>query len=282
MIFWLGIDGGGTGCRAAVVDAAGNVLGSGTSGPANISSDLEGARANILSAARSAVAQAVGSGEVDAVLPELRVGMGLAGANAAGVVGRLMEGLPFRHFRIETDAISAVKGALLNQDGIVAAIGTGSVFARQTAGVIRQIGGWGLILGDNGGGAWIGREMLVSCLRAAEGFDPMTDLARAVLEEFGGQDAIIRFSLTARPVDYAALAPRMIASADPLAERIMERASADVASAIELLQKEGPVPVTFIGGLGPTFRERLAGRWDIRAPLGNALDGAVFLARGLT
>ena len=47
MTFLLGIDGGGTGCRAALATAAGDIIGRGKSGAANIRTDLTGARENI-------------------------------------------------------------------------------------------------------------------------------------------------------------------------------------------------------------------------------------------
>ena len=47
MALFLGIDGGGTGCRAAVCDGAGRILGEGRGGPSNIASDPDGARANM-------------------------------------------------------------------------------------------------------------------------------------------------------------------------------------------------------------------------------------------
>ena len=46
--YLLGIDGGGTGCRAALADLSGNVLGTGKSGSANIMTDMNTARLNIL------------------------------------------------------------------------------------------------------------------------------------------------------------------------------------------------------------------------------------------
>jgi len=67
-------------------------------------------------------------------------------------VERLRAALPFARIRIETDAVAAAKGALRDEDGIVAALGTGSVFAAQRGGEVRQIGGWGLVLGDEGSG----------------------------------------------------------------------------------------------------------------------------------
>ncbi|MCZ8334107.1 MAG: ATPase [Rhodobacteraceae bacterium] len=272
MQLFLGIDGGGTGCRAAVADAAGRVLGRGEAGPANIASDPEGAAANILAAAESAVA-AAGGGEVRAA------GLGLAGANAAGAAERLRDALPWRRIAVVTDGITAVKGALGPEDGVVAALGTGSVFAVQRAGVIRQIGGRGLVLGDEASGAWIGRTVLAASLRAVDGFTPMTPLLAALVEEMGGPDGVVAFSLRARPADFAALAPRVVESVDPAAQAVIARAEADVAEAVSLLRAGDDLPVVFLGGLGTVFSKRMAGRLRVRAARGTALDGALMLAR---
>jgi glucosamine kinase len=279
MALFLGIDGGGTGCRAAVADVSGRILGEGQAGPANIASDLCQARANILSAATLALTAAIGAVQSAQVMPTLFAGLGLAGANAAGVVDRLREGLPFARLRVETDAIAAVKGALQGRDGIVAALGTGSVFARQTGGTIRQIGGWGLVLGDEGSGAWLGRAALRLALRANEGFVPETPFLCQISAEHGGNRGIIAFSLSAQPADFAALVPAILSADDPVAQALLAEATCDVATFIAHLQTDPPLPVTFIGGLGPTFAERLAGRWAVVPALGSALDGALRLAR---
>jgi glucosamine kinase len=276
MALFVGIDGGGTGCRAAVADGTGRILGQATAGPANIASDPEGARANILAAVRAALAAAALPADL---LPDLRAGLGLAGANAGGAVDRLREGLPFASARIETDAVAAVKGALGPEDGIVAALGTGSVFGVQRAGSVRQIGGWGLVLGDEGSGAWIGRALCAAAVRAVDGFQPVTPLLEAILAERGGPLGLTAFSLVAKPVDFAALAPRAVGSDEPSAREIMSRATADVAGAVELLQAGGSLPVVFLGGLGPTYAARLGGRWTVRPAAGTALDGALWLAR---
>lgn len=272
MHLFLGIDGGGTGCRAAVADAAGVVLGRAEAGPANIASDPVGAAANILDAAGAAVA-AAGGGHVVAA------GLGLAGANAAGAADRLRDVLPYPRVAVVTDGITAVKGALGAADGVVAALGTGSVFAVQRAGAIRQIGGRGLVLGDEASGAWIGRAVVAAALRAVDGFTPMTPLLDRLLAELGGPDGAVAFSLTARPVDFAALAPRVVESADPTAQAIMARAEGDVVEAVALLRGVDDIPVVFLGGLGTVFANRVAGRFPIQAARGTALDGALLLAR---
>jgi glucosamine kinase len=276
MPLFLGIDGGGTGCRAAVADGSGRILGTGVSGPANIASDLAGASRSILEATEQALADAGGL----AVPGDLTAGMGLAGANAAGVAERLRANLPFARIRIETDAVAAVKGALGEGDGIVAALGTGSVFASQRGGQIRQVGGWGLILGDEGSGARLGRSLLAAALGAVDGLRAMTPLLAEVVRKYGGAEGVIAFSLAARPAEFAALAPRIVGSEDPVAQDLMAEAVEDVARSIALLQGDAPLPVTYLGGLGPVYAARLGDRWAVRKPLGSAIDGALMLARG--
>lgn len=276
MTLYLGIDGGGTGCRAAVARTEGRVIGTGSAGPANIASDLEGATRNILSAVRQALATA-GLGEE--AMGGLHAGLGLAGANASGTVERLRAVLPFARARIESDAVAAVKGALRDEDGIVAAVGTGSVFAIQRGRAVRQIGGWGLVLGDEASGAWIGRALCALALRAEDGFRPMTPLLSDLLAAHGGPLGLVAFSLRAKPVDFAKLAPQVVDSDDPAALAVMDRAVAEVAGAVDLLQAGGSLPVVFLGGLGPTFAARLAGRWPTGVSKGSALDGALWLAR---
>lgn len=282
MALYLGIDGGGTGCRAVVADAAGTVLGRGQSGPANIASDPTRARSNILDATHQALSQAVGATALGAELGRLRAGLGLAGANAAGAVGRLQLDLPFAQTRIETDAVTAAMGALAGTDGVVAAIGTGSVFASIRRGQFRQIGGWGFTLGDEGSAAVLGRSILSYALRAQDGHAEITPLLAELLKDHGGPSGIVTFAQSARPTDFAALAPRVTSSDDPAAHILMQSATQSVASAIKVLRDGDALPVVFTGGLGPVYRARLSQteRWVIKDAAGTALDGALMLARG--
>ena len=79
MTLYLGVDGGGTGCRAAVADGSGRVLGQGAGGPANIWTDPDGALASILAAARQALEAAAPRADPADVV----AGLGLAGANVS-------------------------------------------------------------------------------------------------------------------------------------------------------------------------------------------------------
>lgn len=275
MTFFLGIDGGGTGCRAVVADPAGRVLGHGTAGPANIASNPESARLNILTAAQAALS-ASGSA---ATLSDLVAGLGLAGANASGAAETLRRELPFAHVQIETDAVTATLGALGDDDGIVAALGTGSVFTRRHRGIIRQFGGWGLVLGDEGSGAALGRAALARALRAVDGLERMTPFLSDLLAAHGGPAGIVGFAARAAPADFAALAPRILEASDPAARSLWQGSVHDVAQMIAHLRADAALPVTFIGGLGPAYARALP---DVpqRPALGTALDGALRLARG--
>jgi glucosamine kinase len=89
----------------------------------------------------------------------------------------------------------------------------------------------------------------------------------------------VAFAQRADPADFAALAPRIVASADPAAEAVLSVADADVAGAIGVLQQGSGLPVVFLGGLGAHYAARLRDQWKIREPLGSGLDGALWIAR---
>ena len=72
---YLGVDGGGTGCRARLEDAEGFVLGSGLAGPATTRLGIDAAMAAVLTACEAAVAEA----GVEADRGRIHAGIGLAG-----------------------------------------------------------------------------------------------------------------------------------------------------------------------------------------------------------
>ncbi|MGQ0564989.1 MAG: BadF/BadG/BcrA/BcrD ATPase family protein [Gemmobacter sp.] len=272
MTFYLGVDGGGSGCRTVLTDAAGGVLARAEGGPANINSAPETAIRNILDVAGAVMAEA-------GVTPDqVAAGLGLAGGNVGTRKAAVLAALPFARARVESDGWTAARGALGQQDGVVAAFGTGSVFAVQQGGTITLAGGWGWVLGDEGGGAGIGRAVLAALLRAVDGLPPgITPLGQRLLDRLGGPHGVVGFADAAGPADLARLAPEVAAGGDPLAEMVLDRMQGDIHAMLRHLNPGGTLPLVYLGGLGSLWRDRLG--LPFVPSRGNALDGALMLAR---
>ncbi|WP_201157574.1 BadF/BadG/BcrA/BcrD ATPase family protein [Rhodobaculum claviforme] len=273
-MFCLGIDGGGTGCRAVLADPRGHRLGEGRAGPANIVTDPDGALRSILAAAGAAMAGHCGPHQVVAVL-------GLAGAQIDGAAARIAAALPFRHGHVVQDLEIAVAGALGPHDGLVAVVGTGSAFARRQGGVLRTLGGWGLALGDEGSGAWIGRALCAEALRALDGRRALTPLLHRTLADHGGGAGLVAFARTARPAEYAALVPGVLSAAargDAAAQALRQRAAAEVLDALAALQVDPPLPAVLTGGLGPRLLDSAPDGWVLAPAAGGPLEGALAMA----
>jgi N-acetylglucosamine kinase-like BadF-type ATPase len=67
---------------------------------------------------------------------------------------------------------------------VVVIAGTGSIaYGRDAAGRAARSGGWGYLLGDEGGGYWIGRAALSAVVRQFDGRGPTTLLTELVLTQ---------------------------------------------------------------------------------------------------
>ncbi|WP_323764793.1 BadF/BadG/BcrA/BcrD ATPase family protein [Marinovum sp.] len=279
--YLAGIDGGGSGCRAAIADAAGRVLGRGAAGPANVTSDSAQAVAN----ANTALAQAVMAAGLDAgALAQTALHAGLAGvlddAMAAEVAARLPTGLT----RVSDDRRTTALGALGSRAGVLAAIGTGSTLAAVRDGGVKTLGGWGLILGDQASGAWLGRGLCAVALLCVDRLQDHSPLTETLLAEHDTDPGrLVRFAAAATPADFAALAPRVVraaATGDAQARSLMQAGADYLAQAFKVLRLGGADVLCLTGGLGPHYADYLPAGVQARIapPEGDALDGALRLA----
>ena len=279
--FVLGIDGGGTSCRAAVARADGVVLGRAKAGAANIRTDLTGARTSIVEAARRAFAEAGQDPDLVSRTPAV---LGLAGANVGTYRQQLQAILPFSRSRVETDAEIALEGAVGAGDGAMAILGTGSAYMVRKGGKSRAIGGWGFQVGDQGSGARVGRDLLEQTLLAYDGIREASPLTREMLAVFRDRpEDVVEFTTNAKPGDFGGFAPKVFDYAqkgDAVAVWIVNRAVADVEAALGALDLSDDAPLCLLGGLAPLYAPRLSQRFRglLREPLGDALSGAVRMA----
>lgn len=280
----LGIDGGGTGCRAAIADTTGKVLGTGQAGPANIMTDMDISVVNILAATDAAL--------LAAELPvksysRITACLGLAGANVSGVAEQLQQALPFARSSVVSDGIIALQGAIGDQDGVVVILGTGSVYISRRNHTVTMKGGWGFKVSDLGGGARLGQKLLEESLLAYDGIYQRTPLSNALLDHFDNEPhAIVRFAHDARPNDFGRFAPMVFeyaAQNDPLAEKILKQSVETIEAALDVSMSDDQPVLSLIGGLGALYGPRLSARYQPRlsAPEADALTGAVALAAKL-
>ncbi|MFJ9835935.1 N-acetylglucosamine kinase [Streptomyces sp. NPDC101169] len=179
----------------------------------------------------------------------------LGDALRAELPGLLARDLGVRSVALAADAVTAYVGALGPRPGAVVAAGTGLIAIGTDLRRWHRADGWGHLLGDCGGGAWIGRAGLEAALRAHDGRDGGSAALRAGAEEqFGPLPGLpgLLYPRSDRPALLASFAPRVAACAphDPVAAGILRAAARAVAeSAAAVCPASGAAEVALTGGL---------------------------------
>ena len=235
----LGIDGGGTNTRAAIV-ADGKVVASGQCG----------------SIKRLRVGAEVAEANLRAVLKEVFAQAGVKGVQAAscGVASVSMPGIVewitavFDDFRVEHsevvgDHIIALDAAFKGGPGILQIAGTGSnTIGRAPDGSRESAGGWSSRLGDEGSGYWIGVNAIRRALHSYDREEPAPILNK-VSEIWGTptMDEFINLGDSTPGPDFAALAPainELAEAGDPIAVEVLRQAAADLIESVLLVRSK--------------------------------------------
>lgn len=160
-----------------------------------------------------------------------------------------------RRVALAADAVTAYAGALGLAAGAVVAAGTGLIAIGTDLARWHRADGWGHLLGDCGGGAWIGRAGLEAALRAYDGRPGGSAglLARAE-KMFGALSGLPGqlYPRPDRPAVLASFAPEVAACAegDLVAGGILREAARCMAeSAAAVCPAEGEPRVALTGGL---------------------------------
>ena len=281
---FLGIDGGGTNCRARLSDAEGKVLGEGQAGSANCTPGLETAFSEVMIATHRALD--------DARLPHDSVqrifaGLGLAGlssADSTSLANRTFDH-PFVVVVAELDAVAACLGAHMGQDGAILIIGTGTCGWLIKDGKSDRVGGWGFNMSDQGGGAHLGRTALRQALKEYDSILPTSAFGESLMEQFNHRpENLVVWSKTATPKDYGRFALAVFDYADQgdkTATFMIANAALDIDRMIAALVSKGADRVSLIGGMAEPIRSWLstASTEALVETQGDPLDGALMLAR---
>ena len=281
--YFLGVDGGGTGCRARIEDADGTVLGQGLSGPATTRLGIDTAWASIAKAFGTAIEEA-GFGPAQSA--RIRAGIGLAGIGRKGALEALRAiAHPFASIDFVSDGVGACLGAHSGQDGAIVIAGTGSIGLGFVEGRDLRVGGYGFPISDEGSGADLGLKAVQLALRAHDGRYEPTALLAEVMQRFESDPMeAVAWMDRASATDYAALAPMVMRHADqgdPVGRRIVQSAAEQIDTLVRVLFEKGAPRVTLLGGLSSPLEPWLSP--DVRRRLkpadGDAVSGAIILAK---
>lgn len=286
MRIFLGIDGGGTGSRAQAELETGQKTAVFQGGPANIYA----APMQALPAIRHLLKQTIAAAQAlspDIDNTKICICMGLAGASETEAAQHIRTALRYPNSLILGDIDITLKGALHDEDGIVMAIGTGSVLARQTQQRMQRIGGYGFLLGDEASGAWIGAQAIRKTLHTRDTLLPPSPIAEYISSLYPEVSQLLAFASKAQPADYAAFAPKIFECEQldcPTSAAILDEACVYLDRAVRCLQDgQSDLAVTATGGLGSLLLQRLQRTLcpDLHyiTPKGNALDGALWCAK---
>ena len=281
---FLGIDGGGSKCKAKLQSASGNIVGVGVSGPANVARSIE---VSIHSILESAALAAEDAGLTKDCFPDLIVGAGLAGLNLpAGQEAFNNWQHPFKKMYATTDLQIACAAAHGGEDGAVIITGTGSCGLVSVDGKVETLGGHGFVAGDKGSGSWIGAEAIRRSLRAADGLAKKTELFAHICDMLSVQDAlgITESLMAATPTQYAKIAPlvfEMAEQGDEVAIDIIKSAANYIDLLARKLLEKNPPRLSMLGGVSQRIKPWLSS--DVQASLSEPKNqpesGAIFFAR---
>jgi len=253
----LGIDAGGTKTVCMLADELGHVVAEARAGGANLQSAGELEVEKVLHHV------------MDAVLADRderphAICLGMAGVDRPDdgeAVRGIMRRIGYKtRTVVVNDALVALVAGAGDSPGVVIVAGTGSIaYGRDAAGRAARAGGWGYLLGDEGGGFWIGRAALLSAVRQYDGRGPATLITDMVIEQMGLENLtqliheiydrdLHRHAIAALP----ALVQRAADAGDAVANEILARAGTELAfaaaSVIARLGMRGDVFPTILAG----------------------------------
>jgi N-acetylglucosamine kinase-like BadF-type ATPase len=206
--------------------------------------------------------------------------------------------------RVVPDYVTNLLGASRGGPGVVVVAGGGSVaYGRTADGREATAGGFGYLLGDEGGGFDIGRRAIAAAIHAHDGRGPWTELTQIVCKAFGVSDlADIKRIVYVPQIPrerIAGLVPAVVRAAeaeDGVARSILSGAGRDLghlalAVTRRLFDSGKKVDVYPTGGVfaaggyvNEPFGAELAVHCPlarIRPPQGSPLSGALLLAQEL-
>lgn len=259
MIYFLGLDAGGTSTRAALADET-RILGRAKSGSIKVMRVSAAVAEANLRALMDEVAKSSG-------VPITKVAstcVGTAGNTVSTVTGWIWQTLgPMLRGDLVVcgDVEIALEAAFPGEAGVLVMAGTGSnTLGRTSTGEQVTVGGWGPLLADEGSGHWIGLRALRAAIRERDEHGA-SKLLTALAAQWKAEtlEQVVEIAHTVPPPDFAALTRTVVEMAersDRLALAVLQaggRALGEDASLalrkVLALEPEAPRRVAFTGSV---------------------------------
>ncbi len=281
---FLGIDGGGSKCKAIVMNENDEILGTGISGPGNPLHGFEQATNSITESAQLALKDA---GLEHIQLNELNAGVGLAGVNLPALYDQMKAWQhPFKQMFLAHDLLIACLGAHHSNNGAVIISGTGSCGFSCIDGQEVLIGGHGFPQGDKGSGAWFGLQATKQVLLSLDGIVESSLMNDVLLDKLSCTNAtsIVEAIAGKKATFYAQLANLVFDAAeqgDKVALAIVEEGAEYINSIARTLLARKPARISMLGGLTPRLQSCLDKnlQGQLSEPLSAPEVGSVLFAR---
>jgi N-acetylglucosamine kinase-like BadF-type ATPase len=259
----IGVDGGGTKTTALLVGLDGTVLAEFAAGPTNLQTVGVQQSARIIF---DLIAQCCEKEQAESELLQSVV-IGVAGAGRASDKAELVDALlgiglkkkfPLKNVVVEADVRVALEAAFAAKPGIVVVAGTGSIALYRTEdGQLLRAGGWGKILGDEGGGYSLAKDALNMVMRQFDGRCEKTLLTKKAFEHFGVATSEELIPKIYRDhADIADFAPKVIEAVverDRVAHIVMLKNANEIVELVRVLtmkvRPKNKLPVALMGGL---------------------------------
>ncbi|RVU15427.1 ATPase [Streptomyces antnestii] len=289
-VWVLGVDSGGSGLRVALARGGDLARPEATVSREPVRTGASGIDADhllqqLLPMARELLGRVVGGPTGVPALHAVVVGAAgmatLGDGLRAALPDALVAELGVRRLALAADGVTAYAGALGQRPGAVVAAGTGMIALGTALDTWRRADGWGHLLGDSGGGAWIGRAGLDAAMRAYDGRRGGSAALLALAEERFGPAAGLPariYPRTDRPAVLASFAPDVARAAldDPVAAGVLREAARHIAEAAAAVCPPGTgSEVALTGGLFKMGEPLLA---PLRAELAEQLPYATVVS----
>lgn len=264
MIYYIGIDGGGTQTSFTCFDDSGQSLSTVSLSTSHVAQVTEEQAQYILSSGVKSLLEEI---SFEPQEDKVFIGAGLAGYGINQKFKKMIEKncrIAFEGFDyvLVNDAEVALMGALDGEDGILIVAGTGSIGYAKTQDKLHRVGGWGYMLGDEGSAYWIAKQILYTFTLQSDGRLPKTTLYQVVkdelnIEQDGDMVQIISdkfYNDRTATAQLAKLGNKLLKADDSAIKEIYQDAGKELANlanglAKHFLAQEFPIKVTTIGGV---------------------------------